>query len=63
MARILAFVVLLAGVRPSAVARSYEAWSGIRIGAIMALVIGFLTAGVGYAMQALIRARRRKRLA
>ncbi len=39
-----------------------EAWLYVRVGAIMAPVIGLLTAGVGYAMQVSIQARRRKRL-
>jgi len=39
-----------------------EAWFYVRVGAIMAPVIGLLTAGVGYAIQVTIQARRRKRL-
>jgi hypothetical protein len=39
-----------------------EAWLYLRVGAIMAPVIGLLTAGIGYAMQVSIQARRRRRL-
>ena len=39
-----------------------EAWFYVRVAAIMAPVIALLTAGVGYAMQVSIQARRQERL-
>lgn len=61
---IVGFIFLSAVVFPSfsSVGAVSEAWFTIRMGGIMAPVIGLLTAGVGYAMQAVIQARRRKRL-
>lgn len=58
---ILAFVVLVAAVDPSSYGAFAEASNGVRVGAIMAPLIGLLTAGVGYPMQSFIRACRLRR--
>ena len=59
---LVAFLLLLPRSGLSSEGTLSEAWFYVRVGAIMAPVIGLLTAGVGYAMQVSIQARRRKRV-